>query len=338
LSYKIYKIDNIANKKRLCEISDIQSVNWQDNGLSSVFLSFDFTAPKALFGYEELYCGDWIELYEKDDKEAVFYGIITSKNQTSKDFYTYSGYDIGFYLEKNSIIKQFKGEKISKALQAVCAEYAIPVNEILDINQEVKKIYKNEKLSDVLLDLYKIAVSKGLEDKYFFDCRSGYLKLLEYEKNNALKGYIANIYSVNSFDSINAFDIKTSIEEMKTRVQIFKPAKGKEASAVRCCTVSADENIQKYGLLNHIEEVDADAKINYEEVANRKLQELNKIEETISLTVLGDYNVHKGVITDINKPEIGVQNASCLITSSVHNIAGTKETVTISIKKIGQIE
>ena len=198
MSYKLYKINNIKEKKRIIEIEKVLSFNWQDN-INNVFTSFDFESKT------KLNCGDWIELFNQDDKESVFVGVIIRAIQDNEETFTYSGYDLGFYLEKNSTVIQFKNAKISKAMADVCTKGQLIIGEIPEIDLTVTKIYQNETLSEILKDLYKIALDKGFKDKYFFNCKDGKVNLLMYAENNDLKGYIANLYSIKSFDCIKSY-------------------------------------------------------------------------------------------------------------------------------------
>ncbi len=130
-------------------------------------------------------------------------------------------------------------------------------------------------------------------------------------------------------------NLRTSIENMKTRVQIFKKVDNKNVKPPRCYTTPYEENktnIDKYGILNHIEEVEAKTDEEYIKIANRKLEELNKITDTLSLTLLGDYQMHRGVIIPLKREDLNL-NDKYLIKSSDHTISDSKETVTIKIEK-----
>ena len=94
-----------------------------------------------------------------------------------------------------------------------------------------------------------------------------------------------------------------------------------------------NKNTEKYGMLQEIVEVDADKKINYKQVAEDTLEEKNKITETLTLTVLGDYNMAKGIITPIKNEKLNIDDYF-VIKNSSHTIVGKKETVSIGIEKL----
>ena len=77
---------------------------------------------------------------------------------------------------------------------------------------------------------------------------------------------------------------------------------------------------------------DKDSANNYSKLAESKLAELNKLTTTLSLTMLGDYRMRKGVIMPINNVLFNIQG-DFLIKSSRHSISDTKEFVTVNLEK-----
>lgn len=304
-----------------------------------MFLSFDFTTS------EKLELPTFIELYSEFDKKSIFKGIVTKIYQNTKEYYQYLGYDWGFYLEKNSTIRQFKNATISEAICQLCKEYQLNVGNIPNIKYTINKTYIRESLSDILFDLYKNAVDKGFKDTFYFDCTDGHVNLTQYRTNNNLKGYIANIFSIDSINNIESFAITRDAENLKNRVVVYCPVppnkkkkkKGiqtqkQETSYSEKCTLSDLPNIEKYGLLSYAEEVDYDKKVNYKTVAKTKLNELLDVQDNISLNMIADYHMRKGVITTINNELLNLEGNYKII-SSDHSIEGTKERVNVTVKK-----
>ena len=325
MSYEIYIVKQ-KTFERIERVLHDESFNWQDD-LENIFISFDFTCEKKIEP------GSWIELYEKDDDKTVFYGIITKPGKSQKHLYHYSGYDIGFFIEKNKIKKQFRNSKISNAIKEVCKYFEIPTNEIPEIEFTISKIYKNTSISDILKELLQFAISKGLKREYYYDCMNGSLNLYKYSINNNLRGYVANIYSLKSVDTISSFEKSSSIEELKNQIEVISSVtKNKQTSTTTKFIIKDEESIKRYGILQDIIEVDADEKTNYRKAAEEALNEKNKVCEETSLTSLGDYNLKKGVIIPIEN-EIIELSGNYLVTSSRHNIHGKKEEVQFNIKK-----
>ena len=97
-------------------------------------------------------------------------------------------------------------------------------------------------------------------------------------------------------------------------------------------SLSDSGSIAKYGLLQHIEQVDTDTNNDFNAVAKSKLTELNQLKTTIDITMLGDYNMHKGVIIPVVNEDMSL-SGDYLIKSSRHSITGNKETVSCSLLK-----
>lgn len=325
MTYLVYRL-NPQTLERQTIVKKILSFNWQDD-IQDVFISFDFETTEALS------CGDWIELYNSDNKESVFVGLITKTNQSGEETFRYSGYDAGFYLEKNEATIQFKNAKISKAIKDICTKGQLVVGEIPNINFTVTKIYRKQTLSDILKDLYKIAVDKGVQDKFYFNCKNGKINLLKYVENEDLRGYIANLYSIKSFEYIKSFEKTSSIENLKNRVELYTSnTVNKDSIGKKIYTKPNFDSIKKYGLLNHIEEIDANKKQDFKKLAENKLNELNKLQSEVSFNVVGDYKLQSGTITTIQNKKISIDGAY-KIKSSCHTIKGTIENVEVSVEK-----
>ena len=325
MSYEIYTVEK-DSFERISKIKQVDNINWADD-VENVYITFDFETSEVLD------VGQWIELYEKDDNKTVFYALITKRERTKKEIYKYSGFDTGFYLEKNKITIQYrKSSTISTAIVDACKKIGIECGQIPTINIPYTNLFKAETVSNILLKLLETAKEKGFKTHCYFDCYNGKLNLFEYEMKDNLKGYVANIYKLNSFDTINSFNITSSMEEMKNKILVITSVtKNKQTNINERYLTPDNENTAKYGMLQEIVEVDADKKINYKQVAEDTLKEKNKTTETLTLTVLGDYNMRKGTVTPIRNEKLGIDNYYSIKNSS-HSISGKKETVTIGIE------
>lgn len=325
MSYIIYKV-NSQDFKRIIEIPNIFSFNWQDN-IANIFTSFDITTS-----YSELNCGDWIEVYSPDFNETVFYGVVMTTNQKNTNNYTYLGYDAGIYLEKNETTCQFRDAKISQAINTIASKAQFITGNIPEIDFTVEKIYFKTRLSEVLFDLYNIATDKGFKNLYHFNCKNGKINLVRYTINNNLQGYIANLYSIKSFENIKNFNRNISIENLKNSIELYTSKTLNKDNIQRLYYKDDKDSIKKYGLLNTIEEIDADTELDFDNILTMKLDSLNKVTETLKFEVLGDYKLQTGVITTIKNEDINI-NGSYKVTSSSHNIKGSIETVTVTVER-----
>lgn len=264
-----------------------------------------------------------------DGKETVLTGIIATYTQNEPNLFQYGGYDFGFYLNKNSIIRQFNGMKISDAFNSLCQEYKIPVGTIPPLNATVKKIYKNAVLSDVFREFLELAEKKLKADYYYFTCADGKFNIKKYTVNEDLNGFVGDVFSIASTDSLMSPSITVSMEDLRNQVIVTDNASDKITKKV---LVKNSASISKYGLLQHIEQIDTDKNNNLSGVANNKISELNKLKTTIDITMFGNKDMHKGVIMPVNNADLSL-SGDYLIKSSRHVIDGTKEVVTTNLIK-----
>ena len=263
------------------------------------------------------------------NNKPVYVGYITDEEHTTdKNKFNYYGFDVGFYLNKNEVIKQFRNRNIGDAIRELCKEYQINIETMPKFNQRVSKFYKDVIFSDVVKELLQFERDKGGRDDFYVDCKGGAFTIREYEYNENLGAVIANNIALDSFQTINNVHIKQSMQELKNRV-IYTDNDKKSAYKV----MRQDRNsISTYGLLTDIERVDTKKENNLEALAIKKLDELNKIAKTISLSMLGDERAKKGIVIPLNISEYGL-NGTYLITNITHNITSHDEAIDISVKK-----
>lgn len=302
------------------EITNISGLEWSDD-IENIADTVSFQSDI------QIEAGSQFTLF--DDKSIVMTGIISEYSQQKKDTFSYSGYDFGFYLNHNSIIKQFNGLKISEAMQTLCREYKIPVGNIPTLNATIKKIYKNTTLSDCFNEMLELAQTKIGKDYYYMTCADGKFNVKKYQLIENLNGITAGLFTTLSNNTIHSPNISVSMEDMKNQVVVIDSASDK---ITKKHTVRDNKNISKFGLLQHIEEPDKDNKNNFSKIAQNKLTELNQLKTTISLSMLGNHKMRKGVIVPIQNKEFDL-NGDFLITSSKHSISGAKETVTVNLLK-----
>lgn len=293
-------------------------IEWGDN-LEDIANTISFSSD------EQIAPGSQFVLM--DDTTHVMSGIVSDYTQNKANEFVYAGYDFGFYLNKNSIIKQFNSMKISDAFNKLCSEFNIPVGEIPSMSTTVKKIYKGVNLSDVFKEFLELHTAKTGADYYYFTCRDGSFSVKKYEINEDLRGVVNDIMAIKSTDTLMSPSISVSMAELKNQIIVTDNSSDKISKLVK---VNDAQSIAKYGLLQHVESVDTNKSNNLAGVAQNKLNELNQLQTTIDLTMLGNCEMHKGVIMPINNDELGL-SGDYLIKSSRHNIDSVKEVVTVSL-------
>ena len=300
-------------------VPHVQNVEWADdldNAASTIsFTTDEQIEPGAVF----------VLLYNEN---TVLTGIVTEYTQNDPNLFQYGGYDFGFYLNKNSIIKQFNGITIYNAFKQLCNDFAIPIGSIAALSSTVKKIYKNTVISDVFNELLELNTAKTGKDCYYYTCASGSFELKKFELIEDLTGYNGSVMTIDSIKTIASPSVSVSMEDLKNKVVITD---NKSDTVSKLVTVSDSMSISKYGLLQHVEQVDPEKENNLTTIAKTKLAELNQLKTTIDLTMLGDYRMRKGVIMPVTNERLQLEG-DYLIKSSRHSITSSTETVTVSLQ------
>lgn len=300
------------------EVENIVSPEWSDD-LDNYANTFSFSTCNA-YGIGSLF------QIQTETGEIVLKGIITDFEQSEPNVLRYSGFDCGFYINQNEIIEQFKKIKISDAIKKLCENYKIPIGKIPNMTSTVTEIFKDKKLSDVISQLLDYAKLKGCVKDVYLTCATGKLEILTYGKLSNLTGDM-NVFSTKSQKTINSPSLKVSMQDLRNRVVI---ADNSDKNRTRV-TISDSKSISKYGLLQEVETVDTSKTNNLKKIAGDKLKELNKLTRSISMSMLGDYRMRKGVIMPIDCEEYGVKG-DFLIKSSKHEIDGNVEKVTVNLE------
>ena len=319
------RYDFLLNGKNIND--KILNFSYSEN-LDDVASSFSFDALDD-YGISQNNKINRIQLLDKTTQKVFYDGWITDwEHTTDVRKYHYLGFDVGFYLNKNKVIKQFTGENIGKSIKDLCKEYEINLTNLPEFKATIKKIYKDIAFADILKELLQFEKDKGgLKDTYI-DCKNGNLNIRQYKEEQYLSAIIANNISVSSHDTINNVRVTKSIQDMKNSIYYTD---NNEKSVYK--VVSENKaSISQFGLLRTVEKIDTNKKNNLKKLADEKLAELNKIKETYEGEMLGDYRVQKGKIIKLNIPQYNMTD-TYLLRSVKHNIDSHKELISYSLDK-----
>lgn len=309
--------------------------------INDVATNFEFTSIQD-FGLTSEINGQTvlnrIEICEVGETTPFYVGFITDEEHTNdRNVYKYIGFDVGFYLNKNQVVKQFKGENIRRAIIALCSEYKIgefnnqnqfSLN-IPNFTQTIKKIYKGETFGDIIKEMLELERAKGgLQDTYI-DCKNGGLNIRRYQVVEELIAVVADALLLDSFTTQNKVSVKHSIQNLRNRVIVTDNANDKISKQY---SISKTDSILTYGMLTHVEKIDTDKNNNLKKTATEKLSELNRVIEEISLNIIADHRAGKGVIIPLNIEEYRL-NGLYLITSANHRIYRNREEIAVNLKK-----
>lgn len=284
-NYKLF-----VNKK-LLDKNTISEINWNDNidGLSTTF-SFQTTIRQKV-GYNFTFL---------NGSKVILKGVITDESYDKKKTYQYSGFDFGFYLNKNEAIIQFKGVDGHEAIKQLLNSFDTPIGDIDNIPIKIKKIYKKIVVSDIIKDILDQA-HKKTGQRYLIDCKNGRVNIQKFRTINLSARYeLSKLIKVDITDTVSNFSASQSIQDLKNKILITD---NKEDNVYKLAEVQDSQSISEFGLIQKIENPDEESKQSNIVIARNLLKELNKVKITKSADMLGVDEVESGVILPFNYPD-----------------------------------
>ena len=321
------------------DITDnVMGFNYTEN-LKDVASSFDFTAFNISVHLKENRT-HYIDVVDADTGENAYHGYILDTEQTKVyDLLKYSGFDAGFYLNNNQIVKQARGAEIGKFIVEICNENKIPMKMDKDKNviippftSRITKMYKGEILGDVLKELIQYEKDNGSLKDVYIDCKHEFLTFPQYTPETDLQAIIANNITVDSNKTLTNVLVKHSISELKTRVAYTTNDDKDESKKFFPQDAKKDEHCKKYGVLTVVEKIDSLNATDLEKTANDKLIELRREKEHIELSLMGTYKYQKGKYISLDIPEYKIKG-DYLITDISHKIMQAKEVVSMTFDR-----
>lgn len=276
------------------EIPNCGELAWNDD-IETIASEFSFVSTSNIT------TGAKVLITNKANKE-ILRGIITDKKINTNKTYTYSGFDFGFYLNKNEVIIQFNNVKIDTAIKQLCAKVNVPCGNICAINAYVTKIFKDVVVSDIIIELLEMATKKT-GAKYVFSCQCGKLEIVNTmeavnDEIELTQGQIINIA-----DTLSNIQYSESIQDLVNSVTLVDD---NDKSTYVVASAKDDDSIGQYGLLGQIESIDKDDKTSKNIVASNILAEKNKIKKSINVDMLGADTLKKGCVLTLNYPDFNI--------------------------------
>lgn len=206
------------------------------------------------------------------------------------------------------------------------------LEEIPILNTNINHIYFENTIAEIIEDILeqcnketgKIYYKEVLEDKlYIFEKGT---KII-----NPTYKIAVNVATINILDEIGQnFSKSYSIADLKNKVTIITQ---NEKDTRLIATKEHNKNIEKYGLLHHIESIDEKDISKANNIAINKLEELNKIKETLSLELLGDTTIKAGRVLNINNKDINIIGKFNII-SSKHTIENGIHKTSVELERL----
>lgn len=321
----MYKI--IINEKDLTDY--VGNISWRDSiDTLGAELTFDLAVnrfDKKLSFLYEVTLGDSVQLINEKG-ENLLQCIIVSESPNGKAT-SFTAYDMAWYLNKSTVIKQFKKMVGNDCVKSLCKEVGIKV-EVNGLDNKIDKIYKDKSISDVIWDIIE-QCSQHSSKRFFIEMDKGILKVGPFKKikvNGQYEMYKGNFIDVAQ--NIGNVSMSKSIIDMKNSILVVTENK----KAVRTVGMDQDkESIKKYGKLQQVVILDEKEYKKANLIAKNELKKLNKITENFSVDILGDDKIKSGRVIDINLPLFNL-NGEFFIKESNHSIKNGIHRVSLSLE------
>lgn len=300
--------------------SETGNLTWSDSE-DALGVEFSFDCKKGI------YCGDIVTL--KSGKTEIFRGIITAVGFSDGKTRQVKGHDFAWYLNKSECIVQFKKIAADKAIKQLCSRYNVPIGSIASMKTSIKKIYKDQLVYDVILDILK-QVRKETGHGYRVEMRKGKLYVVK-KGSIKIEPYYTDAAGrkVLSYKtcSING---ERSIEEMKN--EIIVAGSGEKAKQIKA-VVKSSASIKKYGLLSQVETGEKLTEAKARNTGKNKLKQLNKIETSFTAEMLGGITVQASRLIYFNRPEASIKGWY-KVRSCTHSFSGNIHSVSCEMEKV----
>lgn len=312
------------------DVSDIiGNLTWRDT-VDTLGVEVDFELPINRYDkkFEFLYditLGDPIQILNVKG-EVLVQAIIVTETPSGK-ITSFTAYDMAWYLNKSTVIKQFKKMIGNDCVKSLCKEIGIKV-EVSGLDTKIDKIYKDKTISDVIKDIIE-QCSQFNSKKFFIEFNNGILKVMPYQKIKVVGQYeMQKNKFININENIGGVSLSKSIVDMKNSVLVVTENKG----AIRTIGEEQDsKSIEKYGKLQEVVTLDEKEFTKANLVAKNELKKLNKITEDFSIDVLGDDNVKSGRVIDIDLPLFNLKG-EYLIKESNHTISNHIHKISLKLE------
>ena len=312
------------------DVSDIiGNLTWRDT-VDTLGVEVDFELPINRYDkkFEFLYditLGDPIQILNAKG-EVLVQAIIVSETPNGK-ITSFTAYDMAWYLNKSTVIKQFKKMIGNDCVKSLCKEIGINV-EVTGLDTKIDKIYKDKAVSEVIKDIIE-QCSQFNSKKFFIEFDKNKLIVSPYKKIKVFGTYeMQKDKFININENIGGVSLSKSIVDMKNSVLVITENKG----AIRTIGEEQDsKSIEKYGKLQEVVTLDEKEFSKANLVAKNELKKLNKITEDFSIDVLGDDNVKSGRVIDIDLPLFNLKG-EYLIKESNHTISNHIHKISLKLE------
>lgn len=235
--------------------------------------------------------GDKIVFYPgyPDDKKTKFVGIITQRERKSEmGELQYTATDGMMHLLRSSGTYRFANKTPEKIAQMVCRDVKVKTGSIAKTKMPIAKIFFQERpYYEIIMAAYTKAYRKN-KKKYIAQMNGDKLEVIQ-------KGKVIPNFHIRQGERITESSYTEDLDSMVNHVYIYDSNNNKIGS------VSNSNWIKKYGIFQNAISVDSG---NGKTEAKAELQSINK---TANLTMIGDYRCVSGLGVIIEDSRTGLK-------------------------------
>lgn len=304
-------------------------LSWRDSvDTLGVELTFNLLTSRHDKNFEflrKITLGDTVQVINSKG-ESLIQAIIVSESPNLRTT-NFTAYDMAWYLNKSTVIKQFKKMVGNDCIKSLCDEVGIKV-EVSGLDNKIDKIYKDKTISEVIWDIIE-QCSQHNSKKFFIEFEKGILKIGPFRKIKVTGQYevYKNNY-IDVLDNIGDISLNRSIVDMKNSVLVVTGDK----NAVRTIGKEQDnESIKKYGILQEVVTLDEKEYKKAALVAKNELKKLNRISEDFNIDILGDDKIKSGRVIDLELPLFNLKG-EYFIKESSHSIQNNIHRATLKLE------
>lgn len=284
------------------------------------------TANSAPYLVANVHVGDLVQLF---DGQEVFRGIVVTKTNNEKQ-QEFTCFDFAFYLNKSKVIKQFRAIRADEAIRQLLVEFNVPFGYIAPMSILITKIFYDKEVSAVIKEILE-EVSNATGKRNVMEMNAGKLEIFE-DTERIVKATVKLADDIQAIDCMRTVSSPTktaSIEEMKNSIKLYT---GGEDGVKVYAEVKNSALISKYGLLQETQSLEDKDIAQARNIAQNLLNELGRVAEMASITVLGSFDLRSGRVVEVNEPTTNIIG-KFKIKSASHSIGAT-HTTTLELEAV----
>ncbi|WP_188068970.1 XkdQ/YqbQ family protein [Brevibacillus brevis] len=255
------------------------------------------------------------------DGRELFRGVIFDFRIDHRGMMTTTAHDENTYLTRNFDTRKFTGMTASAIIKRLCNDFRIATGTIAETGYVIPKLVLRDKS---IWDMMTIALTysrKQTGRRFFIYSREG--KLFLSERKDVVARWV-----LENGCNITSATYSQSIEDMRTQVKVIG---GDPEKKPIIATVKDNALIKRFGLMQHLENVDADmTKSQVEQRAKQLLAELGTIDDDARVDALGNPEVVAGAAVYVRESMTGITGAY-YVSTDTHTFANGSHTMSVSL-------